>query len=238
MLDVPGLLAQKAVVVQAVQLPNSMGNASCSRDDAVDTHVNIISNPSVSKSNVDADSAVITAAIDQLQHAHYTDAAGDDPSVFFSGEIYDSCDLANRLSFFPANTERVIFSGFVSKINKRGKHQDRIFACTDQAFYNLDPKEGCSKCLRRIPLHSIGSIFVNRNHTSAVIRVENSYDYIFTADRAIVDAFASLTWTYSRMAATPGNTAYVQRKEDSLWNLVVKKGDDNGRKWKQGGRMK
>ena len=49
-------------------------------------------------------------------------------------------------AFHPA-MERVVFSGLVSKINKRGKRQERVFVCTNEAFYNLTLATGAQSAL-------------------------------------------------------------------------------------------
>ena len=53
--------------------------------------------------------------------------------------------------------EKVIFSMQLTRINKRGKEQDRIIAITDKAMYNIKPKQ-IHKCPRRIDLDSIVSV--------------------------------------------------------------------------------
>ena len=213
----------------------------CSKDDAPEVAPTmIVGGPSNAGGCVDADSAIIAAGIGQLRGAGVGAFArgGTDPEVFFGGDRFDACNLTRRMAFHPATLETVVFSGPVRKINKRGKRQDRVFVCTDQAFYNMDPKDGGSKCLRRIALHNIGRLYVNRLHTSCLLRVTNSYDYIFLADKTIVDAFACLVCRCARQASIPGSTTYEQRAEDDLWPLCVKKGDDNGKEWKRGGRVR
>ena len=204
-----------------------MGLLLCSKDDAPEA-----------TTTIDADSAVIAAGIGQLSEAGVGAArGGTDPEVFFDAKTFDTCNLDKKMGFHPATLETVVFSNLVSKINKRGKRQDRIFVCTDQAFYNMDPNVS-GQCLRRIALHNIGRLYVNRSHTSCLIRVTNSYDYIFIADETCVNAFASLVCRSARQASIPGNTTYEQRNEEDLWPLCVKKGDDNGKEWKRGGRVR
>lgn len=149
-----------------------------------------------------------------------TDLGHDDPSAFFSDARYDACDLDKRGIFAADAAITVIFSGRVSKINKRKKRQDRVFVCTATHFYNMCPKRqsGAARCLRKIPLSDIGSVFVNRGHSMVLIRVEGSYDYIFTADKAVVDAFACLV-----CRAAKGRTTYEQRSEEDLWPMAMKK---------------
>ena len=216
-----------------------MGLLCCKDDSDGEAAHMAVGQPYTAFGNVEADNSVITAGIGQLASDGMGAARGGaDPSVFFEGDKFDACNLDKRLAFHPATVERVVFSGLVSKINKRGKRQERVFVCTNEAFYNLDPGDGGSKCLRRIPLHNIGRLFVNRSHSQCLIRVTNSYDYIFVADRAIVDAFACLVHRSARLASTSSNVEYEQRNEEDLWPLCVKKGDDNGKKWKRGGRVR
>ncbi|KAF0984113.1 hypothetical protein FDP41_008028 [Naegleria fowleri] len=55
---------------------------------------------------------------------------------------------------------KVIFSGVVSKYNKRFKKQDRILMVTDKAVYNIDPSGGYM-VNRRIPITQITSATVS-----------------------------------------------------------------------------
>ena len=117
-----------------------------------------VGQPYTAFGNVEADNSVITAGIGQLASDGMGAARGGaDPSVFFEGDKFDACNLDKRLAFHPATVERVVFSGLVSKINKRGKRQERVFVCTNEAFYNWTPATGL-KVLRRIPLHNIGRL--------------------------------------------------------------------------------
>ena len=201
--------------------------------------------------NVDADAAMVSAALDQLKAAAAAgssssdDAAASslsaspvntsDPHQFVSDlTSFDACGIAKRLSFFPAHTETLVFSALVSKINKREKRQDRVFAITNTAIYNLAPDK-YDHCLRRIKLQKIGTIMVNSLHTQVLIRPRNSHDYIFTADRAVCDAFCSLA--LKAAGNLEGRIAYQYHPDiTDLLPHVVTRGSDNGKAWRGGGR--
>ncbi|EFC49629.1 myosin [Naegleria gruberi] len=55
---------------------------------------------------------------------------------------------------------KVLFSGVVSKYNKRFKKQDRIFMVTDKAIYNIDPSGGYL-INRRVPIGQVTSVTVS-----------------------------------------------------------------------------
>jgi len=103
----------------------------------------------------------------------------------------ESC--RQMLSRYGDNTprqERVVGSWPLTKINHRGKKQDRVLLLTDKAFYNLKPKK-LSKCQRRIDLQYVDSISIapdgdwltNASDDSAadqfIVHVPREYDYLF-----------------------------------------------------------
>jgi len=191
-----------------------------------------------SKDNADADSshltqeynnnAVISSGIRQIQGNSFSPT---DPHQYFTGETFDSMSLANRLTFFPANTETVLYSSAVVKTNKRGKQQDRIWCLTDAAFYSF-ADSNFSETKRRIPLDQIKEIFVNNSRTQMIIRVPRSYDYLSSADTTSVNAFCSILHLAALKANTPGDVKYIPCTEDDISNRCVTKGSDTGNTWK------
>ncbi|ETO36644.1 hypothetical protein RFI_00420 [Reticulomyxa filosa] len=77
--------------------------------------------------------------------------------------------------------ERVVLSSKVTKINKRGKAQDRAVLITDKAFYNLKPKD-YRKCQRRIALDKIISVSSSDSSNEFAIHVPEEYDYRYRCD--------------------------------------------------------
>jgi hypothetical protein len=75
--------------------------------------------------------------------------------------------LSQKLCFFLVNLMFVFnwtlnfFSGIVTKINRKGKHQDRALIITNVAMYNFKPKRyKFSQLLRRIEVKSIAKLYI------------------------------------------------------------------------------
>mmetsp|Transcript_20162 Transcript_20162/g.17855 ORF Transcript_20162/g.17855 Transcript_20162/m.17855 type:complete len:514 (+) Transcript_20162:47-1588(+) len=76
------------------------------------------------------------------------------------------------------NTERVILSVRLIKINKKEKEQDRILLLTDKALYNLKPRQ-LKKPQRRIDYKLIESISISTISDEMTVHSLTEYDYRF-----------------------------------------------------------
>jgi serum/glucocorticoid-regulated kinase 2 len=76
------------------------------------------------------------------------------------------------------NPEKVVFSDFVIKINRRDKEQTRVMLVTDKAMYNLMPNN-YANMKRRIAIDKVGSITCSEVSDEFVIHVPEEYDYRF-----------------------------------------------------------
>mmetsp|Transcript_26696 Transcript_26696/g.64676 ORF Transcript_26696/g.64676 Transcript_26696/m.64676 type:complete len:373 (+) Transcript_26696:88-1206(+) len=79
--------------------------------------------------------------------------------------------------------ERIKYSCAIGKINKKRKNQTRHLVITNEAVYNISPKSMLGqerlKLRRRIPLLSIGKIFISYTTSEFQIHVSGEYDYRF-----------------------------------------------------------
>jgi len=94
------------------------------------------------------------------------------------------CLQTNRLALkmldkmSPGSNEKVQFSDFVIKINRKDKEQTRVLLITDVYLYNLMPNN-YSKCKRRIDLKDILGVSVSESSDEFVVHVPDEYDYRF-----------------------------------------------------------
>jgi myosin-1 len=73
---------------------------------------------------------------------------------------------------------KILYSGLVQKINKRGQVQPRKLIITENAIYNVD-EDGFS-IKRRIPIEKVDGIYVSTHRDGFfVIKVPDEYDYLF-----------------------------------------------------------
>ena len=119
-----------------------MGNSFCTKIGDTDDYgskMNKIPPPaagSYDQRQEERNAAVISAGIQQLKANSTHENAN--PHHFFSGDKFDTMSLHDRLHFFPAQNETVLFSAKVTKTNKRGKKQQRVWCLTDQAFVSTN----------------------------------------------------------------------------------------------------
>jgi len=78
--------------------------------------------------------------------------------------------------------EVVVFSDFVTKINRKEKEQTRVLLLTDKAIYNLLPS-AYGKCKRRISLESVTSVTASSISDEFVLHVPEEYDYRFKSPK-------------------------------------------------------
>ena len=74
------------------------------------------------------------------------------------------------------SSEKVKFSDYMVKINKRDKPQERVLLVTTKAVYNIMPND-YSRCKRRIPLALIDSLTISNTSDEFVVHVPGEYDY-------------------------------------------------------------
>eukprot|EP01083_Nonionella_stella_P076356 208005_1 len=87
-------------------------------------------------------------------------------------------EIAVLLANEGLDTERVIFSENVIKLNAKGRQQRRILMITQSAIYNLKPKK-CRKSQRRIRISDIGMVTMSSISPEFAIHVPSEYDYHF-----------------------------------------------------------
>lgn len=80
------------------------------------------------------------------------------------------------------NPEKVAFSDFVIKINRKGKEQTRTILITDKAVYNLMPNN-YGKCKRRVGIDRIASVTVSAISDEFVMHVPEEYDYRYKSSK-------------------------------------------------------
>jgi len=90
--------------------------------------------------------------------------------------------MLNKLGKNSPLPERVQFSAFVIKINKKGKEQTRAVLITDKAIYNLLPNN-FGKCKRRIALEEVGGLTCSNISDEFVVHVPTEYDYRFKSTK-------------------------------------------------------
>lgn len=78
--------------------------------------------------------------------------------------------------------EKVQFSDFVIKINRKGKEQTRTILVTDKALYNLMPNN-YGKCQRRIPITDMEAVSLSSVSDEFVVHVPNEYDYRYKSSK-------------------------------------------------------
>ena len=76
--------------------------------------------------------------------------------------------------------EKVIFSDKLTKINRKGKKQDRVLMITNKALYNLKYNK-YAQSQRRIELKNIGMITLSKSGYEFAIHVPSEYDYHFAS---------------------------------------------------------
>ena len=139
---------------------------------------------------------------------------------------FDSLNIVGRLSFHPANNERVIFSAEVQKINRRGQWQDRWFVVTDGALYNLLPFS-YNKCQRRIEIRKVSRVTLNQNRSELVIHVPSQYDYHVHMQQSLCDKFAT------SLSQSNPDIQVVSSVEGDLTGLTTTRKAATGNTWVQ-----
>jgi hypothetical protein len=78
--------------------------------------------------------------------------------------------------------EKVLFSDFVIKINRKGKEQTRTILVTDKAIYNL-MHNNYGKCQRRIGVNQVEAITSSTASDEFVLHVPDEYDYRYKSSK-------------------------------------------------------
>ena len=72
--------------------------------------------------------------------------------------------------------EKIIYSEKITKINRKGKKQDRYLMITNKAVYNLKPKK-YNKSKRRVALRDLSMITLSALSPEFAVHVTSEYDY-------------------------------------------------------------
>ena len=84
----------------------------------------------------------------------------------------------SRVLSFLSQSERIVYSNTVVKLNKRGKPQERVLMLTTAAVYNLSTTGlGSYEMQRKIPLFFLSSITVSSVSDEFILHVPREYDY-------------------------------------------------------------
>ena len=81
-----------------------------------------------------------------------------------------------------ATPEQPLFSDQLTKLNRRGKAQQRVLLLTDRALYNFEVGQ-YKKCKRRIVLKRVEGVTVSDDGDDFVIHVKDEYDYHYRTSR-------------------------------------------------------
>uniref|UniRef100_A0A7S4DVG1 DH domain-containing protein n=1 Tax=Lotharella globosa TaxID=91324 RepID=A0A7S4DVG1_9EUKA len=105
----------------------------------------------------------------------------------FIGELERSYKWSMYLAERGFENERVVFADKITKINSRGRRQERLVAITDKAMYNLSD---WIEVKRRVALEKIQRVTVSTTSTEFVVHVPSEYDYWFDSPirTAVIDA--------------------------------------------------
>merc|ERR1719209_1862983 len=74
------------------------------------------------------------------------------------------------------DSETVLYSNQVIKINRKGKEQTRMLLITNKAVYNCKPKR-VTKVQRKIPITELASVTISTVSGEFVLHVPREYDY-------------------------------------------------------------
>jgi len=145
---------------------------------------------------------------------------------------HDSLKLANEANVitmlkkqgqnFP-DTEVVIYSNLVVKINKKGREQTRVFLVTNKAVYNLLPKK--FTCKRRIKIDDIASVTLSSKSEEFALHIPTEYDYRFkskekkTIGKVLKQAFEAIQKANNSESLLPVNSV----DKETLWGQTVTK---------------
>ena len=74
--------------------------------------------------------------------------------------------------------EKIIYTEKITKINRKGKKQDRYLMITNKAIYNLKPKK-YNKSKRRVGIPDVSMVTLSAISPEFAVHVTSEYDYHF-----------------------------------------------------------
>merc|ERR1712228_434047 len=83
--------------------------------------------------------------------------------------------------------EAIILSEKVTKINRKGKNQNRYLMITDKGIYNLKPKK-YQDSQRRVSTKLVGMVTLSTTSPEFAIHVPSEYDYHFASKKSKIIA--------------------------------------------------
>mmetsp|Transcript_47086 Transcript_47086/g.78155 ORF Transcript_47086/g.78155 Transcript_47086/m.78155 type:complete len:213 (+) Transcript_47086:29-667(+) len=104
-----------------------------------------------------------------------------------------NADVQKLIQTEGSKDESVIASFKVTKINRKGKKQDRFIVFTQKAVYNLQPKKYV-KSKRRVEINCIQMVTLSTVSVEFAIHVPSEYDYHLASKnkQQIADALADV----------------------------------------------
>jgi serum/glucocorticoid-regulated kinase 2 len=126
-------------------------------------------------------------------------------------------ELFNLIAKKGKGPEKIIYSGFETKVNRRKQRQKRLLVITEKAIYNIGPPD-FKVVKRRILLHKISGISQCEEAKEFVVHVFEEYDYRYCSERAelIVDV---LQYEYKRVARR--NLEVISVEQSSLDKITL-----------------
>ena len=133
--------------------------------------------------------------------------------------------LSTTISTAPTSGEQLILAIKVTKINRKGKRQQRTFVLTNLAIYNY--KVGSySAAKRRIDLMHIESIHVNtENVEEFILKVPSEYDYRFeSTEKPHILSAVQRAWGHLNQVHTnnPSNVLPLYNLDGTHINVLLK----------------
>ena len=122
------------------------------------------------------------AAAAQQQQQAAQRAQRRSPQPPSPGRSPSSAAYAHRPSEAQSEVEQVLFSDLVTKLNRKGKAQQRVLLLTSRAVYNLDVG-GYKRCKRRILIGHVCAVTVSDDDDDFVLHVRDEYDYHYRSSR-------------------------------------------------------
>jgi len=129
-------------------------------------------------------------------------------------------DIKQLIKVEGLQNEKVVFSDKISKVNAKGKKQDRYLMITDKAVYNLKPKK-YKESQRRVPIERIGMMTLSSSSPEFAIHVTQEYDYHFISKKNQEKIAEVLQYLYHQ--ETDKKMLIVYSPLQSLKDVIVTK---------------
>ena len=98
-------------------------------------------------------------------------------------QLHSPSPLPHRPSdYTQAEPESCLFSDLLTKLNRRGKAQQRCMLLTSRALYNFEPSV-YKKCKRRILIRQVSLVTVSDDGDDFILHVQADYDYHYRSSR-------------------------------------------------------